>query len=114
MANAFAIEDLRSGNGTHVNGSAITRRPITTGDQIRIGDYTLSLIPYDRMGTGGVVADVVMAAEVVEAEVVEAEVVEAQIVHGQDALEQEAASMTMIMDGKNLRDFSGPDDDVDD
>ena len=35
------IEDLKSFNGTIVNGSKITRREISPGDKINIGDYEL-------------------------------------------------------------------------
>ena len=35
------IEDLKSFNGTIVNGSKISRRKISPGDKINIGDYEL-------------------------------------------------------------------------
>ena len=37
-ANTFAIADLGSTNGTLVNDDKITRRPLSDGDEIRIGD----------------------------------------------------------------------------
>ena len=37
----FFIEDLKSFNGTIVNGCKITRRKISPGDKINIGDYEL-------------------------------------------------------------------------
>jgi pSer/pThr/pTyr-binding forkhead associated (FHA) protein len=37
------IEDLKSFNGTIVNGSKITRRKIGPGDKINIGDYELRI-----------------------------------------------------------------------
>ena len=39
------IEDLKSFNGTIVNGCKITRRQISPGDQIKIGDYELRTSP---------------------------------------------------------------------
>lgn len=37
----FALVDLKSTNGTFVNGKRITKRTITIGERINIGDYTL-------------------------------------------------------------------------
>lgn len=39
----WVIEDLRSTNGTIVNGSLIERTPLKNGDQIDIGDFTIAV-----------------------------------------------------------------------
>ena len=39
------IEDLKSFNGTIVNGTRVTRREISPGDKIIIGDYELRTKP---------------------------------------------------------------------
>lgn len=44
MGNGWAIRDLRSTNGTRVNGVALDgleARPLEPGDQIQIGSWTL-------------------------------------------------------------------------
>lgn len=40
----FWIEDLKSLNGTRVNGEVITRRKLSNNDQIKIGDATLTFV----------------------------------------------------------------------
>ena len=40
----FWIEDLKSLNGTRVNGEVITRRKLASNDQIKIGDATLTFV----------------------------------------------------------------------
>jgi Ca-activated chloride channel homolog len=40
----FWIEDLKSLNGTKVNGDTITRHKLSTNDQIRIGEVTLTFV----------------------------------------------------------------------
>lgn len=40
----FWIEDLKSLNGTRVNGEVITRRKLVSNDQIKIGDATVTFV----------------------------------------------------------------------
>jgi pSer/pThr/pTyr-binding forkhead associated (FHA) protein len=40
----FWIEDLKSLNGTRVNGEVITRRKLATNDQIKIGEAILTFM----------------------------------------------------------------------
>jgi pSer/pThr/pTyr-binding forkhead associated (FHA) protein len=39
MASVCELHDLESANGSFVNGKKITMRPLTHGDEIRLGDY---------------------------------------------------------------------------
>lgn len=41
IAGGYTITDLGSVNGTRVNGAPITRRPLTLGDVLHVGDCTL-------------------------------------------------------------------------
>lgn len=45
----WMIEDLDSANKTYVNGEAIHKTPIKTGDNVRIGEFTLEL-EIDELG----------------------------------------------------------------
>ncbi|MGH2459477.1 MAG: VWA domain-containing protein [Chloroflexota bacterium] len=40
----FWIEDLKSLNGTRVNGEVITRRKLASNDQIKVGDATMTFV----------------------------------------------------------------------
>jgi predicted component of type VI protein secretion system len=41
MGGMFHIEDLKSSNGTYLNGERVDGAPLKDGDQIRIGKYTI-------------------------------------------------------------------------
>jgi predicted component of type VI protein secretion system len=47
IGGTYQITDLGSGNGTKVNGSKIDFHALTAGDEIRIGDATLTLKSID-------------------------------------------------------------------
>jgi hypothetical protein len=46
--NGFEIEDMHSGNGTLINGSAVARRRLRNNDQIQIGGTTMVFQEKDR------------------------------------------------------------------
>jgi two-component system, NtrC family, sensor kinase len=45
----FVIEDLKSINGTFVNGEAVTRQDLKTGDTIILGETSLLFLPFHAM-----------------------------------------------------------------
>jgi pSer/pThr/pTyr-binding forkhead associated (FHA) protein len=42
-AGELEVEDLKSTNGTFVNGQRVKRSPLTTGDRVRIGRVELTV-----------------------------------------------------------------------
>jgi len=44
VGDQWMVADLGSSNGTFVNGSRIERRPLSEGDEIKIGDIVLRFI----------------------------------------------------------------------
>lgn len=53
--NSYVLEDLKSTNGTFVNGEKIESRKLNHGDEITIGDFTV--IFNDGRGIGGIIEE---------------------------------------------------------
>jgi pSer/pThr/pTyr-binding forkhead associated (FHA) protein len=60
------IMDLGSSSGTFVNAAPITRTTLTSGDQLRIGDYVLDVIASEATNLLGAPARVKPAPEAAE------------------------------------------------
>lgn len=54
----YYLEDLKSKNGTFLNGHAIERTTVKSGDRIRIGGTQVLLKDHARPGTNTVLCDV--------------------------------------------------------
>ena len=65
MGGMFHIEDMRSSNGTFLNGEKVDGAPLKDGDQIRIGKYVL--VFHQAPGEGPPVAKGFSAAKAPEA-----------------------------------------------
>ena len=50
---AWVLEDLRSTNGTRVNGFQAERHPLVDGDRIRVGSTELVFVQKDLLGGQG-------------------------------------------------------------